>query len=129
MSEPIVYIDSSEILEGRLGEVKSAIDELVEFVDANEPRLISYGFFFNQEGTQMTVIALHPDSASLELHMEVGGPRFRRLRGMIRLSTIDVFGEVGESALERLQEKARMLGSGTVTVHKLHAGFTRLVVA
>jgi hypothetical protein len=125
VSGPIVYIDSSEILEGKLDEVKSAIDELVDFVDANEPQLISYDFFLNQDGTLATVVAIHPDSASMELHMVVGGPRFRKFTGLIRLLTIDVFGEISQSALERLHQKARMLGSGTVTVHKLYAGFTR----
>ena len=128
MPEPIVYIDSSEILEGKLDEVKSAIDELVDFVDAKEPQLISYGFFLNEDGTRMTVVAIHPDSASMELHMEVAGPGFRKFIGLIRLSSIEVFGEVTDSALDRLKQKAWMLGSGTVTAHKLRAGFTRLVI-
>jgi hypothetical protein len=71
MSEPIVYIDHSEILDGKLEELREAIDELVEFVEADEPQLISYGFVINEEGLRMTVVAGHPDSASLEFHMEI----------------------------------------------------------
>jgi hypothetical protein len=41
MSEPLVLIDSSEIGEGKLEELKTAMKELVEFVKANESRPIS----------------------------------------------------------------------------------------
>ena len=125
MSGPIVYIDSSEILDGKLDEVKAALGKLVKFIDASEPQLISYNVFLNEDGTRMTFVAIHPDSASVKLHMDVGEPEFRKFSGLIRLLTIDVFGDVSESALQRLNEKARMLGSGTVTAHKLYAGFSR----
>lgn len=41
MSEPIVYVDNSEIRDGKLEELKTALNELVEFVEANEPQLIA----------------------------------------------------------------------------------------
>jgi hypothetical protein len=63
MSGLIVYIDRSEILDGKLEELKKGINELVEFVDASEPRLVSYSFFINEEAMRMTVVAIHPDSA------------------------------------------------------------------
>ena len=42
----------------------------------HEPQLISYGVFINEEAARMTVVAVHPDSASLEFHMEIGGSGF-----------------------------------------------------
>jgi hypothetical protein len=73
MTQPIVYVDVSEIREGRLGELELAMRELAAFVEVNMPRLISYGFFLDEDRTQMTVVAVHPDSASLEFHMDRGG--------------------------------------------------------
>ncbi len=125
MSEPIVYIDNSEILEGKLEELKAVMNELVAFVNANEPQLISYNFFLSEDGTRMTVVAIHPDSASMEFHMEVAGSAFRKFTEFINLSTIEVYGKVSDKVLNRLRQKARMLGSGTVNVHKLYAGFAR----
>jgi len=89
------------------------------------PRLISYGFFLDREQRHMTVVAVHPDSASLEFHMDVGGAEFRKFADLIELSRIEVYGRVSDPVLERLHQKARMLGSGTVTVHELYAGFAR----
>lgn len=125
MPEPIVYIDSSEIREGKLEELKAAMQELVEFVNANEPRLIAYSFYLDETATRMTVVALHPDSASMELHFEVAGPAFRKFTELIDMLRIDVYGQLSDKLLNQLRQKAAMLGSGSVVVHTLHAGFAR----
>jgi quinol monooxygenase YgiN len=92
MAEPIVYIDRSRVGPGKLEQLKDGIRRLVEFVERREPRLISYGFFLDEEQLRMTVIAIHPDSASLELHMEIAGPEFRKLRELVELTEIEVYG-------------------------------------
>lgn len=125
MSGPLVYVDTSDVREGALEELKGAIRELVEFIDANEPRLIAYNVYLSDDGGQMTVLHVHADSASLEYHMDVGGPSFRRLANLITLSSISVYGAPSESALRQLHDKARSLGGGNVVVHDLHAGFSR----
>jgi hypothetical protein len=126
MSEPIYYVDRSEIVEGKLEELRAAIKELVEFVYANEPQLISYGFFFNDESTRMTVVGVHPDSASLEFHLDVAGPAFRRMTGFIQLQSIEIYGRVSDKALNQLRHKAQMLGTtASVSAHEPHSGFAR----
>jgi quinol monooxygenase YgiN len=76
MSDPIVFVDTSEIREGRLEELRRAVAELAEFVETNEADPISYQVFFSDDGRLMTVLQVHPDSASMERHMEVAGPVF-----------------------------------------------------
>lgn len=126
MSYPIVYIDRSDIREGKLEDVRAALPELVEFVDAHEPRLLAYGFYIDEEGSGMTVVAVHPDASSLEFHMEIGGPAFRRFTDLIDLRTIEVYGQPSNKAREQLQQKVEMLGkNGNVVVHEQHAGFMR----
>ena len=124
--QPIVYIDTSAIRDRKLEELKVAMKGLAAFVEANVPQLVSYGFFLDEEQRHMTVVAVHPDSASLEFHMEVGGAEFRKFADLIDLSRIAVYGRVSEAVLKRLHRKARMLGRGTVVVHELYAGFARL---
>jgi hypothetical protein len=125
MPQPIVYLDTSTIRAGKLAQVEASVKGLAAFVDANVPRLLSYGFFLDRDRTRMTVVAVHPDSASLEFHMEVGGAEFRKFADLIDLTRIDVYGRVSDAALERLHRKARMLGKGTVAVHDFCAGFFR----
>ncbi|RWM87061.1 MAG: hypothetical protein EOR84_30065 [Mesorhizobium sp.] len=126
MSELIVYIDTSEIRAGKLDELKTAMKELVKFVEANEPRLIAYNVYLEEDGTRMTVVHLHPDSASLEFHMKVAGPAFPKFVQFIKLLTIDVYGKLSDNLLEQMRQKAQLLGNGTVLVHELHAGFARV---
>lgn len=123
--QPIVYIDTSAIRDGKLEQLRKAMKGLATFVEANVPQLISYGFYLDEGQRQMTVVAVHPDSASLEYHMGVGGAECRKFAGLIELLRIEVYGGVTDSVRERLHQKARMLGKGTVTVHEFYAGFAR----
>lgn len=125
MPHPIVYIDTSTIREGKLEELKKAMNHLAEFVEANMPQLLSYAFFLDDEQKQMTVVAIHPDSSSLKYHMDVGAAEFRKFASLIDLLKIEVYGRVSENVLERLHKKAQTLGSGTVAVSEFYAGFNR----
>jgi quinol monooxygenase YgiN len=124
-SDVILFVDTSDVREGALEALKPALDRLVDFVEANEPRLIAYNVYFSEDGTRLTVMSVHPDSASLEHHMEVAGPLFRRFVDLVTLTSIHIYGEPSEKVLEQSHEKARLLGRGTVVVQSLHAGFTR----
>lgn len=127
VTEPIVYIDRSRIRPGKLEELKPAIEDLVEFIEAREPQLLSYGFHLDEDEYRMTVVAVHPDAASVEFHMDVGGEAFRDFADLIQMDGIEVYGEPTDRMLEQLEEKARALGeSGRVVVDRRYAGFTRL---
>jgi quinol monooxygenase YgiN len=126
MSEPLISLDTSLIRDGRLDELKEAVTELVEFVRSNEPRPIAYEVYFDEAGSRMTVLQVHPDSASMEYHMTVAGPAFAGFAELVTLSTLDVYGKPSEELLELLRRKVQMLGDTTVIVHDLQAGFARI---
>ena len=123
----IVYVDTSEVREGTLEELKAGMKELVDFVEANEPRLLAYNVHFSDDGARMTVVHVHPDSASLEYHMEVAAPFFRRFVELVTLSSVHIYGDPSEKVLKQSHEKARLLGRAEVTADALYAGFTRFV--
>jgi quinol monooxygenase YgiN len=125
MSEPIVLIDSSLVRQGKLEDLKTAMKELVEFVEANETRPTTYNVFFSEDETLMTVVQVHPDSASVEFHMKEAAHLFPKFTAFINLQTMDIYGKPSAELLERMQQKAQMLGSAPVAVHDLHAGFAR----
>ncbi|HYY07846.1 MAG TPA: hypothetical protein VFA25_04500, partial [Actinomycetota bacterium] len=62
----------------------------------------------------------------MERHMEVAGPVFARFADLLQLRTIDVYGDASDKVLEQLRGKAELLGTATVNVHDLQAGFARL---
>ncbi len=126
MSDSIVVIDTSEIREGKLEELRTALIELVEFVEANEADPIAYNIYFDEEASRMTVVQIHPTSASMEFHMNVAGPVFRKFTELVTLTRIDFYGKPSNALLEQTRLKAQLLGNATVVVNELHAGFTRL---
>ena len=129
MSGSIVIVDTSDIREGKLEELRRAVAELAEFVEANETETISYQVFFGHDDRQMTVLQIHADSASMERHMEIAGPVFAKFADLLVLRTIDIYGSPSEKVLELLRRKAELLGTASVAVHDRQAGFARFVSA
>ncbi|HEX5937140.1 MAG TPA: hypothetical protein VFZ75_05550 [Actinomycetota bacterium] len=123
--EPLVIVDSSGIEEGKLDELKSAMGELAGFVESNEPRPIAFQIFFDDTERLMTVVQVHPDSASAETHMQIATPLFARFANLVRLRRIDIYGTPSEHLVEQMSQKAKMLGAATLVVHDVQAGFTR----
>jgi quinol monooxygenase YgiN len=125
MSQPLVYVDTADVRPGKLEQLKVAIKELAEFVEENEPGLISYSVYFVESADRMSVVHVHADPASLEYHLDVAGPLFQKFADLVTLSSIHIYGEPSETALRQLQEKLRVLGAGDVIVHHPHVGFVR----
>jgi hypothetical protein len=128
VSEAIVSVDTSKVQEGKLEELQVAVSELVEFVDKNEPRPVAYSVYLNDDGTLMTVIQVHPDSASMEFHMDVAAPVFTKFKELITLSAIDIYGKPSAKLVEQMRQKAHMLGNAPLALHELQGGFSRLDV-
>lgn len=128
LSLPLHYVDRSDVRPGGLDELRAGMRELAAFVEEREPRLLAYHFYLDESAATMSVVAVHPDSASLELHLELGGPKFRALGAHLRLRTIDVYGRPSPAVVARLRAKAEMLGGpeATLTLHTHEAGFSRL---
>jgi hypothetical protein len=127
MSEPILYLDRSTIRSDDITGLKKAVASLATFVREREPQLLYYGFEIDERGATMRVVAFHPDSESLALHLGIGGPEFRKVGAFIDLQQIDVFGTPSAAVLEQLRQKAEMLGTDAqVVVHELASGFDRV---
>ncbi|HET9522106.1 MAG TPA: hypothetical protein VFO73_13745 [Candidatus Limnocylindrales bacterium] len=126
MSGPIVYVDHSVIAEGRLDELSGRLTGLIELIESNEPRLLAYSVYLNRNRTEITVVHVHRDVASMVTHFQVAGPAFRAFVDLVRLQSVDVYGDVPDEVVEQLQAKARLLGNAIVSVHPFHAGFVRL---
>lgn len=127
MPNPIIYIDRSRVRPGATDRLKQAIDELVRFIESEEPQLLYYGFHLSEDDSRMTLVAIHPDTASVEYHMEVGAAAFAGFAEFIEMEAIEVYGDASVRMLEQLHRKAEMLGEqGTVVVDRLQSGFARL---
>ena len=76
MVGPLIYVGNYSIKPGKLEEARKRLAELVDFVETNEPRLIAFHCFLDEEGNKLAVVQLHPDSASMEFHQQVNAKHF-----------------------------------------------------
>jgi hypothetical protein len=104
MTELLIAVDSSEIREGKLDAVKAGLAELAEFVEANAPEVTAYSIYLGEEAGRMTVVQIHPSSASMELHLEIAAPVFRKFAGLVDLTRVDFYGTPSEALLERTRQ-------------------------
>jgi quinol monooxygenase YgiN len=76
MSGAFVYVGTARIKPGKLEEARKNLAELVDFVEMNEPRMIAFHLFLDGEGRTLTTVHVHPDSASMEFHLQVAAKHF-----------------------------------------------------
>jgi hypothetical protein len=125
MAAPFIFIGTHRLKEGKLQDLKQYEQELVALVEANEPRLIAFHIFVNDDGTQATTIQVHPDAASMEFHMQVLGQKISQAYAFLeRTEHIEVYGTPSDQVLELIRQLA---GSGVpLSVKADHlGGFTR----
>jgi hypothetical protein len=127
MSGPFIFIATNRLKEGKLEAERARVPGLVEFIEANEPRLLAFNEYANAEGTEVAVVQVHPDADSFEFHMGVVGERAARAYNETLDATtgIQVFGTPTDAILEMLRRSA---GAGVEYSVKAHhvGGFTRL---
>ena len=123
---PFIFIATNRLKPRKLEAESRRVPGLVDFIQANEPRLLAFHEFANDEGTEVGVVQVHPDAASFELHMGVVRERASRAYDETLDGTtgIQVFGAPTDAILEMLSRSA---GSGVqYTIKSRHlGGFTR----
>ena len=65
MPEPFIFIGTHRLKEGKLRDFETAWRELVEVVESKEPQMIAFNAYANEDGTEVAVVQLHPDAASM----------------------------------------------------------------
>jgi hypothetical protein len=127
MSEPFIFIATNQLRDGKLESERDRAGELSSFIEASEPQLLAFNEYVNEEGTEVAVVQVHPDAASMELHMDVVAERAASAYAETLKATtsIQVYGEPSEAVLAMLRRQA---GAGVpMTVKRHHvAGFTRI---
>jgi hypothetical protein len=128
-ASPLIFIATNRLKAGKLERERQRVRGLVEFIEAREPRLIAFNEYVSDAGDEVTVVQVHPDTASLEAHMEIVRERARAAYAETLDATvrIQVFGQPTDAILEALREQA---GNGVeLSVNGEHlGGFTRSVV-
>ena len=126
MSGPFIFIATNRLKPGKLADETKRVPGLVDFVEANEPRVIAFNEYVNDDGTEVAVVQVHPDADSMAFHMEVVAERATAAYAetVDATTSIQVFGTPSNAVLKVLERQA---GAGVpLTVKSSHlGGFTR----
>ena len=126
MVEPLIFITTITIKEGKLEELKHYSEEMGKFVEENEPRLIHFKQYLNDDGTEMTSVQIHPDEDSMAFHMQVAGERMAQAYEYIdAIKSLQIYGEPSEAFVEQMKQAASGPGYPVIVKSKF-AGFNRL---
>ena len=126
MSQPFIYIATHKIKDGKWEEYRKVLQELVEVVEVNEPRLIAFNVYFDEENNAVTGVQVHPDAESMQFHMRVVSEQIRTAYEDYIESTesIQICGELPETLLEGMRRAAPP--KTPIKVAPIHeVGFTR----
>lgn len=132
MSGPLIFVTTAKIKPGRLDDYKQFATELLASFKAREPQLIAMHIFLNEQGTEMTSIHVHPNAASMDLHLKVldqvlgeDMSEWVTRADFLEIKHIEIYGTPSTAVLEANQ---KWVDSGAIRreVKPVHvAGFTR----
>jgi hypothetical protein len=126
MTGQFIFIATNQLKQGKLDSEQKRVPDLVDFIRANEPRLIAFNEYANEEGTEVAVVQVHPDAESMVFHMELIAERAASAYAeTIEATTnIQVFGTPSGAVTDMLRRQA---GAGVPLSIKPHhlGGFTR----
>jgi hypothetical protein len=125
MVEPFIFIGTHTIKEGKLEDFKQHFGEFAKFIEANEPRLIHFELYINEDGTEVSVVQVHPDADSMAYHMRVGGEHFAQAYEFLDTTTsIQIYGTPSDALVEQMKQVGEP-GVPVIVKSEL-AGFNRL---
>jgi hypothetical protein len=126
MTGPFIFIATNRLKPGKLDSERRRVPDLIDFIQANEPRLIAFNEYVNEEGTEVAVVQVHRDADSMAFHMKLIAERAADAYAdtIDATTNIQVFGTPGGAVTDMLRHQA---GAGVPLSVKPHhlGGFTR----
>jgi hypothetical protein len=122
VSGPFIFIATNRLKLGKLDDEVARVPGLVEFVETNEPQLLAFNEYANDEGTEVAVIQVHPDADSMAFHMGVVAERAAAAyeETLDATTGIQVFGTPSNAVVEMLRRQA---GAGVpLSIKPVHLG-------
>lgn len=123
MSDPIAFVTTFEIHEGRLDAFKEAARRTMEFNEANGPQIMA-GVYLDEANMRANGFQIHRDSESILALWKLADPYMKDVMQHVTTKRVDFYGQPSEAVLQGLQ---RLVSQGVVvTVTPRFVGFERV---
>ncbi len=80
MTGPFIFVGSHRVREGKLDEFRADAVSLAKLVEDREPQLLGFNIYLSEDGTEATVVQIHPDADSMLAHMQVASEHIEKGR-------------------------------------------------
>jgi hypothetical protein len=108
VSAPFIYIGTYRLKEGTLEAFKQMCGGLAEFVESREPRVIAFNVYSSEDGTEASVVQVHPDADSMLFHMQLLSEHITSAyeeQSPIDVATSNqIYGTPSEAVLEMIEQ-------------------------
>ncbi|PVG81121.1 hypothetical protein DDE18_20145 [Nocardioides gansuensis] len=127
MSTPFIYTSTYRVRAGRFQDARNKLAEHAEFIEANEPRLVAFHIFADEEAGTVSVVQVHRDPESMEFHMKVASEHIMSALNdyLGEAVSTHVYGGAGAPIVDTI----RQYDPDTNVVAEHLAGFTRTTAA
>jgi hypothetical protein len=127
VSGPFIFIATNKLKPGKLENERARVQELSDFIAANEPRLLAFNEYADESGTEVGVVQVHPDAESMQFHMNVVRDRAASAYAetLDATTAVQVFGPPDDTILQMLRQQAGGGVDVSVKPDRL-AGFIRV---
>lgn len=122
MSEPIAFVTTLRIHDGKLQEFKAATQRSLAFAEENGPQVMA-GIYIDEDDMRAHGFQVHRDSESILKAWQTMDPHIKEVLQHSSTTRVDIYGQPNEAVMEGMQ---RLSGQGaTLTVTPRHTGFVR----
>jgi hypothetical protein len=106
MTQPLIYVGTYQIKEGKRDDLARYWRDFVDFVEASEPRLIAFNAYVNDEGNEIAIVQVHPDVDSMEFHIKVIREHVEHAAWEFLGDAVSehLYGAVSDSVLETMRQ-------------------------
>ena len=106
MTAMLIFITKHGVKPDRHADLERLTADFLEFVEANEPRMLALDAYLDDAGKMLTLVQVHPDAESMDFHLQVAGDRIHQAFDVVGNDGVEVYGSPGDTTRGLLQEIA-----------------------
>src|SRR5262249_12889597 len=123
---PFVLIATHRLKPGAMAAERARVAELAAFVESQEPRVIAFNQYADDEAQEVHVVQIPPDAQTLRFHTQLIAEHAERAyrETLDATLSIELYGDPGEEVIANLRASSGDRFKLTVRPHLL-GGFIR----
>jgi quinol monooxygenase YgiN len=100
MSDHVIYVDRFQLREGKSADFKTYATEMAEFVEKNEPGVLSFNYYVDEDGVRGTAVFVFSDAEAMDVHLDLASSRFQEGYELLSATDIELLGRPSDRAIE-----------------------------